>query len=147
MHIPRLICPVLIVVAQAGCATGPSGITEVTVSIQPDPVVPGQFAMPSDSDAVVDVGKVSVPPKKKKWIPVVLPKELRDRGGHGDALVDVVVSKDGTVREAKLVRASDPVFGELVRFAILQWTFHPALIDGKPVNCRLLQPMSYQIGE
>jgi len=66
----------------------------------------------------------------------VYPAELAAAGVTGGAIVEVIVGEDGAVRNATLLRASHPAFGESAVAAIKQWTFSPAIKDGAAVSSR-----------
>jgi protein TonB len=54
---------------------------------------------------------------------------------QGAVLVAAIVEADGTVRDARVVRSLDPVFGldQSALRAARDWLFRPATMDGKPV--------------
>ena len=60
---------------------------------------------------------------------------LRELGLLGAAEVEVIITPEGTVKSAKVVRADNPEVGAAVAADALNWTFTPALKDGKPVAC------------
>lgn len=65
------------------------------------------------------------------------PFELRRAGKPGGAIVSMLVDKKGDVREAKLVRASEPDFGRASLQAANTWRFKPATENGAPVESRV----------
>ena len=60
---------------------------------------------------------------------------LRKLGILGAAMVEVIITPEGTVQSAKVVRADNPEVGAAVAADALHWTFTPAMKGGKPVAC------------
>lgn len=62
------------------------------------------------------------------------PSNLLRQEVEGSATVRVLISPDGRVSRAEVVRASAPEFGEATRRqALAKWRFKPATEDGTPV--------------
>jgi hypothetical protein len=59
-------------------------------------------------------------------------------GATGDAVIqlEIVVGRDGTVSEAKVIEGGEP-FAEQARQAVLHWQFSPALRGTEPVDARI----------
>lgn len=68
---------------------------------------------------------------------------LERRGGF--ASVAFVIAKDGSIQDIEVLRASEPVFGEVSRRAVKQWRFEPATKDGEPVDLRVIQQFPFSI--
>jgi TonB family protein len=68
---------------------------------------------------------------------------LERRGGF--ASVAFVIAKDGSTRDVQVLRASEPVFGEVSRRAVVKWRFEPAMKDGQPVDLRVVQRFPFSI--
>ena len=68
---------------------------------------------------------------------------LEGRGGF--ASVSFVIAKDGSTREIEVLRASEPVFGEVSRRAVMRWRFEPARKDGEAVDLRVVQRFPFNI--
>ncbi|MDB6147516.1 MAG: TonB family protein [Spartobacteria bacterium] len=64
---------------------------------------------------------------------------------EGTVTVAIIIGADGSVRDAKLVNATDPIFIESAIEAVKQWKFHPALVDGKPVNISSSVPVVFSL--
>jgi len=52
----------------------------------------------------------------------------------GVAILEAVISENGTVESARMLRPADPDLDSLLLAAIRQWRFRPAKKDGKPVR-------------
>jgi TonB family protein len=61
----------------------------------------------------------------------------------GSALVVFTVRADGKVADASVVEADDVLFGEAAVAAVRKWRFHPALVKGAPVDCRMTLPFIF----
>ena len=61
------------------------------------------------------------------------PAALRRAGHGGDVILEVFVDEDGHVQEAKVIKRLHPYLDNAAVQAIRQWTYEPALQDGKPV--------------
>jgi TonB family protein len=68
---------------------------------------------------------------------------LERRGGF--ASVAFVIAKDGSTRDIEVLRASEPVFGEVSKRAVKLWRFEPATKDGEPVDLRVIQQFPFTI--
>jgi protein TonB len=63
------------------------------------------------------------------------PVRMLNREIEGNAVIKVLIGADGRVREAQVVRATHPDFGEAsVRHALKAWRFKPATRGGEPVE-------------
>jgi len=77
----------------------------------------------------------------------VYPRELKRQGVTGSALVTFMVTTDGKTDQVQIIQASHRVFGEAAVEAVKQWRFTPAVKDGKPVNCLLDLPVTFNLEE
>jgi TonB family protein len=73
------------------------------------------------------------------------PLSLRRAGIQGEALVEFLVLPDGNVGEAAVLRATDVRFGNAAVECVKHWHFDPALVDGKPVTCRMQVPIEFTL--
>lgn len=108
-------------------------------------IVPVKVAIPPLSPGVFDVQKVDVRPLAIFEAAPRYPFELRRAGISGEVRVLVTVGRDGSVREAMVVRATDIRFGQSALTAVSRWRFQPALVSGLPVDCRLLVPVAFNL--
>ncbi len=58
------------------------------------------------------------------------------RGSHGDVVLDAVIDENGRIAELSVKQGIGYGIDESVVATFQQWTFHPALRDGKPVTSR-----------
>jgi TonB family protein len=76
------------------------------------------------------------------------PESLREQNIEGDVLAQFVVDANGVpdVSTFKVLRASDPAFGEAVRAALPDMRFSPAqLSDGTKVKQLVQQPFGFRV--
>lgn len=99
----------------------------------------------ADPNAIVDVSKVTVPPQPTFQGRPQYPFELRARLVSGETLIHLVVRRDGSVSDVRVVRATDPLFGIAGAEAVAKWVFRPALVNGSPVNCALEVPVKFRV--
>ena len=75
----------------------------------------------------------------------VYPSELKRTGGHGSALVEFIVDEHGNVTKPRVVRASDPAFGQVALDCIMKWRFSPGMKNGRAVSVRMQQPFEFDV--
>ena len=126
MNAPRAFITFLLPLLLLGCASGPS------VSV-PDP------------DAILDVSRVTTPPVPIYQVHPFYPADLAAQRVTGDALIYFVVRKDGSVSDVKIVRATNPKFGDAGAASVAAWRFRPGMLDGRPVNCQLEVPLMFNM--
>lgn len=87
------------------------------------------------------------PPKAIKKVEPDYPIGLRASRLQGEVVVEFVVTAEGRVTDAIVVRSTNPLFEEPALEAIRKWTFEPGRVDGKPVNTKLQLPIGFQMSE
>lgn len=100
---------------------------------------------PPTPAGVYDIGQVQTQPRATRQGAPRYPRELRQARVSGEATIYFIVSRDGQVTNAITVKADDERFGEAAREAILQWRFEPARVDGKPVDCAMMVPITFSV--
>lgn len=61
------------------------------------------------------------------------PKKARKQHVEGTVRLHVIVAKDGSVGNLKII-SGDPLLVDAALKAVRQWRYQPALLDGKPVE-------------
>lgn len=112
--------------------------------------VPAGYERPNTEPRIIDgpiydIADVQQQPIARIRISPQYPFELRRGGVQGEAIVDFVVASDGTVANAKAVRATRPQFGDAAVAAVQHWHFRPALVDGSPVSCHMQIPIVFTL--
>jgi TonB family protein len=74
------------------------------------------------------------------------PQELIEAGVgfSGQAVITFTVKADGTVGDAIVTAADQPIFGKVAQEAVLSWKFQPGTVDGVPVERRVSMPFKFQ---
>lgn len=100
------------------------------------------FILVPPEDPVFGKGE---PPRPIKRTPPVYPFAMRSSGLRGDVVVEFVVDTEGRVKNPVVVRTLNPGFNEAALEAMRGWRFEPARLDGRPVNTRMQQAISFQL--
>jgi TonB family protein len=77
------------------------------------------------------------PPKKIKDVRPVYPKSALDAREEGIVVLESEIATTGCVRAQRLVGSVTPALNGQAMFAVSQWRFTPALLNGSPVPVRL----------
>jgi len=65
---------------------------------------------------------------------------------EGEVTLEFIVNADGTVRNVRVVSAKPPgVFEQAAITAALKWKFKPKIVDGKAVDQKGIQPMTFKL--
>jgi TonB family protein len=93
-------------------------------------------AMPfqrSGTGAPVRVAGAIEPPRVVRQVRPTYSPEAMQAKAQGDVTLDVVIAKDGSVRDARVVK-SIPVLDQSAIDAARQWMFEPVRVRGRPVD-------------
>ena len=115
--------------AKAGPVTGTGSGTGVVDTVEPKP---DDFIFTEE-----------LPQAVLKVVPEY-PAIARQAGMEGDVLVRMLVGTDGRVLRAEIQKGS-ALFDEEALKAARQWTFTPALTDGKPVMVWVRVPFNFRL--
>lgn len=121
----RTVAAAALVVAWAGSAAAQSG--------SGDPP-PGEYV------------QVDELPEAIRRVPPDYPEAARTARIEGTVLVDALVGRDGTVRDARVLK-SVPGLDEAAVAAVKQWVFKPALRDEAPVSVWVAVPVRFSLHE
>ena len=97
------------------------------------------------ADIVYDQNQVDSLPVRLRGRAPRAPKSFLATGERGVVELDIVISTDGAVIKASLVKENPKGYG-LAAAAIASvktWKFRPALLNGIPVKLRVIQPFSF----
>ena len=134
IHVSAVIGALVVALLLSSCAH-PS---PATATHERSPVAPAR-------EGVWDIGRVEVRPALIRGSSPVLPREFRSQYSSGSAEILFTVTREGTVTDISVVRASPPAFGDLAKDAISGWRYRPARVAGEPVDCRLIVPLSFKV--
>ncbi len=76
----------------------------------------------------------------------VYPAQAMAKNITGKVTFKLLVDKDGTVKEVKIIEANPPgVFEEATVKSVHQWRFQPAKVKGEPVSAWCQSAISYEL--
>ena len=76
-----------------------------------------------------------------------VPISLLGKNGTRTVILVFVVDTHGTVGNARVLRSSDsPEFDSIIAQSVREWTFSPAIKQGRPVRCLIQQLIKVQMG-
>ncbi|HSN91954.1 MAG TPA: energy transducer TonB [Anaeromyxobacteraceae bacterium] len=103
--------------------------------VRGDPAAPPSALvgdMPADPTAVDRLPRLVGQPRAED-LRALYPESARREGIEGDVRLEILVSEDGEVREARVARGAGHGFDEAARALALRMRFEPALRAGRPV--------------
>ncbi len=71
------------------------------------------------------------------------PYELRRHGISGYAICELIISAEGKVAFAKVIKCNNQELGVAAKEAVLQWQFSPGVKNATPVACRMEQRLEF----
>jgi hypothetical protein len=131
--------------------------------------VPLQTAKPATPEANIAISdEVKAPgePKLVRQVKPVYPPEAKAEKVQGLFMLDVVIGKDGTIKDARVVASAptaerlkelaakkgtpaategDPRLAEAALTAVKQWQYAPILKDGKPVEFKATVTVNFKL--
>ena len=98
-----------------------------------------------DAYGVYSLGDGVTPPK-----PVFMPNpeytdKARKKKISGTVLVAIIVTDEGTVRDAKIIKSLEKSLDQQALATVSTWKFEPATKDGKPVAVHLTVDVSFKL--
>ena len=82
-------------------------------------------------------------PLTPRWLfAPTYPRALRDSAPHCEAVIEIIVDRDGRVRLPKIVSATHPEYGMAAATAASQGVFVPPTRHGQPTDVRVRVPFS-----
>lgn len=105
------------------------------------------FAFASAKERRPPPAVFDVAPKPIKQVKPIYPFAQRRFRETATVTISFIVAKDGTVKNAKVVKTSGDPFNEPALECVRQWRFKPALYKGQPVEVPLQVPIAFSIQE
>jgi len=122
--------------AREAAATKTAAAPPASVPATPEPAAPApaQAKAPAEASTIADAD-VSPPVALSQNLPTA-PAALTTimRGSQAQGIVEVVISKDGSVEEAVIRRSVNAAYDQLLLEAARRWKYRPALKAGVPVR-------------
>jgi TonB family protein len=100
------------------------------------PPTPNTAITPEPAERIYTVGEVAAPVLLKRVEPIYPPALVRAKI-PGKAIVRCIIDKNGRVRDAEVVFATMPPFGDVTVRALDGWRYKPASLNGNAVDCYL----------
>ncbi len=119
----------------------PEPIRELQTDDQLPDVIPDDaiFGVPDAPPAPVDEGPIRVggqikEPRKTREVKPVYPEIARKARIEGMVILEITVSKQGKVRDVKVLRGLAMGLTEAAVEAVKQWEYEPSTLNGRPVE-------------
>jgi hypothetical protein len=122
---------------------------------------------PEGKIAISDEVKAPAEPKLVEQVKPVYPEDAKKEGVMGLFVIDLVIGKDGAIKEAQVVASAptearlrelqpkkgtaaavegDKRLAEAALAAVKQWKYAPILKDGKPVDFKATVTVNFKLG-
>ena len=85
----------------------------------------------------INVPIISDAPGPASTVPPVYPEEAKARKLSGTVQLLALLNKSGSVRDLKVVKASNQVFVQAAEDAVYRWKYKPYLLNGKPTEVQV----------
>ena len=92
---------------------------------------------------LVATAKVT-PPRPVETPAPAYPQELEDTGQSGQAVIEMTITAEGQVDQARVESADHPAFGHAALAVLEQWRFEPARRDGEPIARKVVLPFQFR---
>lgn len=119
----------------------PEPIRELQTDEELPDVIPDDtvFGMPDAPPAPVDEGPIRVgglikEPRKTREVKPVYPEIARKARIEGVVILEITVTKQGKVRDIKVLRGLAMGLTEAAVEAVKQWEYEPSTLNGRPVE-------------
>ena len=119
----------------------PSSLRSQMAPNSPDPVGP---KMPGPGPASIEpvaVQEYAVRALIAQQTPIPYPASAK--GQSGTVVVQVLIARDGSVKDAKFLQGSF-VFAETATNAVREWKFKPYILNGRPVSVQTLLTLTFK---
>jgi TonB family protein len=90
---------------------------------------------------------VDAQPLPIKEVPPKYPAEARNAKIEGTVWIKCLVGKDGKVTKPIVMKSDASVFDKAAIAAVLQWTFSPAWLKGKPIAVWVAIPFRFKLNK
>lgn len=123
-----------------------SAPAQAATPVQPMPAqaaTPGQAHDP-DHPAFGEYVSVEELPEAITKVQPEVPECVRNGPVHGSVVIQVLVGRDGSVTDTKIVRTPGTCLNEPALAAVRQWKFKPGMTKGQPVAVWVAVPMEFK---
>jgi protein TonB len=122
---------------------GPAAI-RVSPPLPPPAPPPGGRSSFAAAQGAVRIGGNIKPPAKVKNVPPEYPALAQTAGVQGVVIIEALISKEGRVEEAHVVR-SIPLLDQAAVDAVTQWEFTPTMLNGQPVPVIMMLTVQFTL--
>lgn len=117
---------------------------------EPVPAAAGGFSLRIKDVDVREADDIQSRMNDERRTPPAYPPQLARRRVSGVLIYSYKVGQDGTPQEIDLVSPVNPdrtfrLLDTAGRAALAQWKLQPRKVNGKPVDCRVIMPMLFEI--
>lgn len=80
-------------------------------------------------------------------VPPIYPEDARKNGIQGNVHVQILVGKDGLVKEATVIKneTGSKDLEKAALDAVYKWKFDPGKLEGKPVEVHVIIPIKFKL--
>jgi protein TonB len=122
------------------------GEVEETVTVTARRPTAARPATPAGADEPVRVGGNIKPPLKLKDARPVYPVSMQEAGLEGVVPMEALIGADGTVVSVRVLSAQvHPEFARAAEDAVRQWRFSATLLNGAPVEVRMMVSVAFSL--
>lgn len=89
-------------------------------------------------DRLANLAELDVKPQPIKTVQPEVPSGLTVPPGRVE--IELTVTKTGTTKDLKIIRGAGTEFAKFCLDAAAKWTFKPGMINGRPMNVRVVVP-------
>ena len=123
-----------------------------TIDTLSAPIANGGIVIEPEPEAPGDPLPTVFIAREKDPIPVMRPMPeypdlARRIALEGFVTVNVLITKEGNVKNALLLKSSDDIFSQPALDAARKWTFTPALMNGKPIAVWVSIPFRFRLAK
>lgn len=107
---------------------------------EPEPPPP-----PVDTDRVYHLTSRVSPPNLLVKVDPEYPIAARRAGREGAVVIAIIVDRDGTVRETKVLRSVSPEIDRAAIDAVRRWRYRPARLEGQAVAVHSVVQLNFEL--
>jgi TonB family protein len=103
------------------------------------------FGPAAQAQDALKVGPGVTPPKVISKVNPTYPVDAKKAGHQGIVQLALIIGSDGKVENVRVVKSVDPSLDKSAVDAVRQWTFEPAVKDGKPVKVEVKTEIAFSL--
>ncbi len=104
-------------------------------------------ALASGQETGKEKAKVDVMPEVVKKVMPEYPEAAKKDQIQGKVTLHVLVDAKGRVEKVQVSKTDAPILNEAAITSVKEWTFKPALKNGKPVAAWVMIPCQFKLAE